>query len=53
MASDSPSLFAEYQGIWAIEYERKVDSTLETLMAGTKRSIDKLTVAIAQTWRQP
>ena len=46
------TVLAEFQGIWAIEYERKVDSTLETLMDGTKRSIGNLTAAIAQARRQ-
>ena len=36
------TLLDEFQGIWAIEYERKVDSTLETLMEGTRQSIDNL-----------
>ena len=36
------TLLDEFQGIWAIEYERKIDSTLETLMEGTRMSINNL-----------
>ena len=42
------TLLDEFHGIWAIEYERKVDSTLETLVEGTSLSIDNLTAAIEQ-----
>ena len=40
------TLLDEFQGIWAIEYERKVDSTLETLMQGARQSINNLQSAI-------
>ena len=39
-------LLAEFEGIWAIEYERKVDSTLETLSQGTALSLANLRAAI-------
>ena len=42
------SLLATFDGIWAIEYERKVDSTLETLMAGSRQSRDNLQALIEQ-----
>ena len=42
------TLLDGFHGIWAVEYERKVDSTLETLNDGTKRSIDNLLAAIEQ-----
>ena len=45
------SLLDEFQGIWSIEYERKVDSTLETLVEGTQRSVDNLMAAIEQAQR--
>ena len=40
------TLLAEFQGIWAIEYERKVDSTLETLSQGTQLSLANLRAVI-------
>ena len=40
------SLLKSYNGLWSIEYERKVDSTIETLMAGTKSSIENLQAVI-------
>ena len=42
------SLLATFDGIWAIEYERKVDSTLETLMAGSRQSRGNLQALIEQ-----
>ena len=39
-------LLAEFQGIWAVEYERKVDSTLETLSQGTALSLVNLRAVI-------
>ena len=42
------TLLNSFSGIWAIEYERKIDSTLETLMAGTRKSISNLQAAIAE-----
>lgn len=39
-------LLAEFEGIWAIEYERKVDSTLETLSQGTALSLANLQAVI-------
>ena len=40
------TLLAEFQGIWAIEYERKVDSTLKTLSQGTQLSLANLQAVI-------
>ena len=40
------TLLAEFQGIWSIEYERKVDSTLETLSQGTQLSLANLRAVI-------
>ena len=37
-----------FDGIWAVEYERKVDSTLETLKAGSVVSRDNLRAVIEQ-----
>jgi sugar phosphate isomerase/epimerase len=45
------TLLDDFDGIWAIEYERKIDSTLETLMDGTRRSIDNLRGVIEQAQR--
>ncbi|WP_089718716.1 sugar phosphate isomerase/epimerase family protein [Candidatus Entotheonella palauensis] len=42
------TLLESYDGIWAIEYERKVDSTLETLMAGTRKSMANLQTVLEQ-----
>ena len=42
------TLLNSYNGLWSIEYERKVDSTIETLMEGTQRSIDSLQAIIEQ-----
>ena len=39
-------LLAEFEGIWAIEYERKVNSTLETLSEGTQLSLANLQAVI-------
>ncbi len=41
-------LLDSFDGIWAIEYERKVDSTLETLKEGSLLSRDNLLAAIEQ-----
>ena len=41
-------LLNSFDGIWAIEYERKVDSTLETLKAGSLLSRDNLQAVIKQ-----
>jgi sugar phosphate isomerase/epimerase len=40
------TLLASFDGVWAVEYERKVDSTLETLKAGSRQSRDNLLAAI-------
>jgi hypothetical protein len=32
----------KYDGLWAIEFERKDDSTIETLKSGTLQSMDNL-----------
>ena len=42
------TLLNSFDGIWAIEYERKVDSTLETLKAGSRQSRDNLLSVIEQ-----
>ncbi len=42
------ALLTSFDGIWAIEYERKVDSDLETLMAGSRQSRDNLQAVIDQ-----
>ena len=42
------TLLNSFDGIWAIEYERKVDSTLETLKAGSILSRDNLQAIIQQ-----
>lgn len=41
-------LLDSFDGIWAIEYERKVDSTLETLKEGSLLSRDNLLAAIGR-----
>ena len=35
-------LLKSFKGLWSIEYERKVNSTLETLMDGTRTSCENL-----------
>ena len=40
------TLLDSFDGVWAVEYERKVDSTLETLKAGSRLSRDNLLAAI-------
>lgn len=35
-------ILEKYDGLWAIEFERKDDSTLETLKAGTRQSMNNL-----------
>ena len=40
------TLLADFEGIWALEYERKVDSTLETLTQGSQRSLANLQAVI-------
>ena len=40
------ALLDSFTGLWSMEYERKVDSTLETLVAGTRTSIANLQAVI-------
>ena len=42
------TLLDSFDGVWAVEYERKVDSTLETLKVGSRQSRDNLLAAIEQ-----
>ena len=45
-------LLNSFDGIWAIEYERKVSSTLENLAEGTRRSRQNLEAVIEQVRNQ-
>ena len=42
------TLFDSFDGIWAIEYERKEASTLQNLAEGTRRSKQNLATIIEQ-----